>query len=355
MGESSHEIYYLRLFDSAGFYEKRQLPEKVRVIEWNYGKFSQNEPEHLLALMPEFNAVLENIKPDLIHAGPIQSCAFIAALSGFHPFLAMSWGSDLLLHSEESPLMRWVTSFVLNQMDFFLCDCDAVSEKAGKFAQVDKEQVIEFPWGIELDRFYREPERGQRLLEKLGWYDCIIVLSNRSWEPLYGIESVLKGFAEAHKQNPRMRLFLLGDGSMRQEVDKFIESRDLNDSVYRPGVVPQKKLSAFYSASNIYLSCSFSDGTSISLLEAMACELLIIVSDIPGNREWIKREENGWLVHPSNIDEIVDSLLNAARTSKEESKKMVRLNRKNILRYANWDENVKKLLRLYKSIEGKKF
>ena len=351
MGQSVHDIFYLRLLNSSDFYEKRPVPENVRVVEWNSGSISQASPEHFVRLMPDFSAVLTNIKPDLIHAGPIQSCAFMAALSGFHPFLTMSWGSDLLFHSEESPLMRWITSFVLDQMDFFLCDCDAVLEKAGEYAKVDAERVIKFPWGIELSRFFREAECGRRLREELGWDGCVLVLSTRSWEALYGIESVLKGFAEARKQNSRLRLLLLGDGSKRQEIDKFIKSRGLIDSVYRPGVVPQEKLPAFYSASNIYLSCTHSDGASISLLEAMACGLLIIVSDIPGNREWIEREENGWLVHPSEIDEIATSLLSAARFPKEKIKKMVRLNREIIVRRANWDVNVEHLLRLYESIE----
>ena len=231
MGKSSHDVFYLRSADSEDFYERRPLPEDVRIVEWNWGKIGQKGPEHLVRLMPDFSAVLTKIKPDLIHAGPIQSCAFIAALSGFHPFLAMSWGSDLLLHSEESSLMRWITSFVLNQMDFFLCDCDAVLEKAREYSRVDEKRVIKFPWGIELDRFFRDAECGRRLREELGWDDCLLVLSTRSWEDLCGIESVFKGFAEAHKQNSRLRLLLLGDGSKRQEIDKFIQSRGLIESV----------------------------------------------------------------------------------------------------------------------------
>jgi len=187
MGETPHDIFYLRLVDSENFYEKRPLPDNIRIVEWNSGKISQKDPERLLRLMPDFSAALKNINPDLIHAGPIQSCAFMTALSNFHPFLAMSWGSDLLLHAEGSPLLGWISSFVLNRMDFFLCDCDAVLEKAREYAGVEREKVIQFPWGIELDRFFRDAESGRRLREELGWGDCLVVLSTRSWEELYGV------------------------------------------------------------------------------------------------------------------------------------------------------------------------
>jgi len=352
MGQSSHDIFYLRLVDSEDFYEKRPIPENVRIVEWNSGKINRKGPEHLLHLMPDLSAVLENVNPELIHAGPIQSCAFMAALSGFHPFLAMSWGSDLLLHSEESPLMEWATSFVLTQMDFFLCDCDAVLEKARECARVDKERVIQFPWGIELDRFFRDAESGRRLREELGWGDCPVVLSTRSWEELYGIESVIKSFEKARKQNSRLRLLLLGGGSKQQELEEFIKNNGLTESVHRPGIVPQQHLRDYYSASDIYLSCTQSDGASISLLEAMACGLRIVVSDIPGNREWIEDEKNGWLVHPAQIDNIATSLIRAVSFPKARAEKMALVNREIARIRANWDRNIEYLLYLYDSIEN---
>ena len=45
--------------------------------------------------MPAFEAVLESVKPDLVHAGPVQSCGLMTALTGFRPFVLMSWGSDV--------------------------------------------------------------------------------------------------------------------------------------------------------------------------------------------------------------------------------------------------------------------
>ena len=46
-------------------------------------------------------------QPDVIHAGPIQRVAFIAALAQVRPLLSMSWGSDLLLEADQNPGWRW--------------------------------------------------------------------------------------------------------------------------------------------------------------------------------------------------------------------------------------------------------
>ena len=52
---------------------------------------------------------------------------------------------------------------------------------------------------------------------------------------------------------------------------------------------------AYLNAADIYVSTSLSDGTSLSLLEAMACSLPVVVTDIPANKEWITDGHNGFL------------------------------------------------------------
>ena len=59
------------------------------------------------------------------------------------------------------------------------------------------------------------------------------------------------------------------------------------------------------------LSASRSDGSSISLLEAMACGCPRWFPDIPGNREWVTPGENGWLFPLDNAEALAAAILNA--------------------------------------------
>ena len=61
-------------------------------------------------------------------------------------------------------------------------------------------------------------------------------------------------------------------------------------------------------AADVYVSTSRSDSTSVSLLEAMACGIPPVVTDIPANREWITEGRNGLLVPPGDPVRLAEAL-----------------------------------------------
>jgi glycosyltransferase involved in cell wall biosynthesis len=68
----------------------------------------------------------------------------------------------------------------------------------------------------------------------------------------------------------------------------------------------------YLTAADIYVSTPFIDTTSVSLLEAMACGLAPVVTDIPGNREWIEDEVNGFLFPARNHYALAEKVIHLA-------------------------------------------
>jgi L-malate glycosyltransferase len=68
LSASRHEIFFLRLESDGVRYEECGLPENVRAVNWQGGLGRAKTLEARLALMPAFEAVLESVKPDLVHA-----------------------------------------------------------------------------------------------------------------------------------------------------------------------------------------------------------------------------------------------------------------------------------------------
>ena len=109
------------------------------------------------------------------------------------------------------------------------------------------------------------------------------------------MDIIVRGFAQAAEQDPRLRLILLGGGSLAGQIQALLAQAGLHERVHLGGRVSQDDLPRYYRAADLYLSASHSDGSSVSLLEALASGLPVLVSDIPGNREWIEPGEAGWL------------------------------------------------------------
>ena len=346
---SGLETHFLRLERRSRQLEDRPLPPGVNRVPWASGTAPfhwRDLPSRVLAL----RRIVRELKPDVIHAGPVQSAALIAALAGLHPLVSMSWGSDLLKDAYSSRWMRGLTHFVLRRSDVLVGDCNAVKEAALDlgFPAERAANIVLFPWGIDLEKFSSRgtPGMPNELRARLGWEDCFVALSLRSWEPIYGLDTILNGFTHAATQEPRLRLILLGGGSMAAMVHGLLASYRLQDRVHIGGQVSQNDLPRYYQAADLYLSASHSDGSSVSLMEALASGLPVLVSDIPGNREWIEPGVQGWFFPVGDGGPLAEGLLRAAREP-ETLAAMQPLARKRAEERANWPENFKKLLAAY--------
>jgi glycosyltransferase involved in cell wall biosynthesis len=127
---------------------------------------------------------------------------------------------------------------------------------------------------------------------------------------------ILKGFALASEKEPSLRLLLLGNGSLAEKIHGLVHALHLKEKIHFGGRIGQDALPRYYHAADLYLSASHSDGSSVSLMEALACGLPVIVSDIPGNREWIGDGKAGWMFPDGDAEALAQSILNALKDQK---------------------------------------
>jgi glycosyltransferase involved in cell wall biosynthesis len=207
----------------------------------------------------------------------------------------------------------------------------------------DDDHIVTFPWGIDLDR-YRPGASALKIRDELGWQKAEVFISTRTWEPVYAIEVLLNAFAALHRSRESTRLVLLGDGSLAPRIHAQIDDLGIGDFVHAPGRVPQSELPEWFRMADAYVSSALSDGTSISLLEAMSTGLPVVVSESFGNLEWVQQGVNGALAQPGNAS----SLAEAMRLVIEDPSISAQMSSTNIeiaKAKANWDNNFPELAR----------
>ena len=201
------------------------------------------------------------------------------------------------------------------------------------------ERIVTFPWGVDLDHF------NVAALERSNAHQFTL-LSTRNWEPIYGVDVIAKAFVQAAQQRPELRLILLGNGSQAGFLRQVFTRGGVLDKVLFPGQVSQAELPDYYRAADLYVSASHSDGSSISLLEAMACGCPALVSDIPGNREWVKPGVQGWWFPDGDPNALAQAIL-VAVDMREKLPEMGCAARRLAEQRADWKKNFQQLLQAY--------
>jgi glycosyltransferase involved in cell wall biosynthesis len=343
----AHDIWLLPWTSQPHRSETRPLPSGVQVLPaLNDGR--QARPIKWVQSLKHLRKHLREIKPDVVQAGPMQTGAFVAALSGFRPLIAMSWASDVLALPDKKPWMGWVAQFTLRKAELVVVDCKAVRDRVLSLAPLRPEQVICFPWGIDL-RVFRPAVSGLQLRGRLGWESNRVLISTRRFEPIQGTMIFLEAMLRVFPKCPDVRVLMVGDGSLRPQVEAFIARHRLNDRFYLPGQVPEPVLADYYNEADLYVSATYSDGASISLLQAMACGLPVIVTSGYGNLEWALHARNGWL-YPAGDAQALAAAIVEGLNDRDARCAMGRINSAVIRERANWDENVQQLLLGYNRI-----
>ena len=339
LSKTEHEIFYLKLESNQRQVEDRPVPENVQQILWAGGQ-REFRWRDIPRLVLDFLRVVKRLKPDIVHAGPIQTCAFIAVLSGFRPILTKSWGYDLVRDADSSRWMRWVTRYTLTRSSFFTCDANVTRAKAVSFG-MNPENIVVFPWGVNIERFHPENTEGKKQKAKE-----ITLFCNRTWEPIYGIDVLAEAFVKVASLNSDVNLILLGGGSQGSNIRRILTNGGVMERVHFGGQVGQRDLPRWYHMADIYISPSHVDGSSVSLLEALACGLPCLVSDIPGNKEWIEEGVNGWLFRDGDVDDLAEKILHAIK-SRRSWGRIGKAARKTAEERADWRKNFGKLLETY--------
>jgi glycosyltransferase involved in cell wall biosynthesis len=134
------------------------------------------------------------------------------------------------------------------------------------------------------------------------------------------------------------KTLILGSGSHQGNLKAMVEELGLS-TIDFTGQVPHREVFDNLMKADIYVSCSKSDSTSVSLLEAMACGLFPVVSDIEGNREWIEHGQNGLMFEVGDVDSLSRMIIWAAENPglRERARKH---NFELIEKHAVWENNM---------------
>ncbi len=228
---------------------------------------------------------LKSENPDIIHIHQVNRLAFFVCLAANKtkvPIVTTAWGSDVLLVPQKSFIHRFIAKFVLKNSFAITGDSkQMISAIRNLVPNHNNLQCIQY--GI-------FPVKSS-IKENL-------VYSNRLHKPLYRINLIIKLFAEFYSTHKDWKLVIGAEGDQTASLKLLAHSLLPETAFEFTGWLNVEQNAFWYSKSSIYISLPESDGTSVSLLEAMSADCLPIVPDLPVSEEWIKSGINGIVYNP---------------------------------------------------------
>jgi glycosyltransferase involved in cell wall biosynthesis len=328
------------------------VPEGVKIVktkdfipETNLHPF-EGARKHLLTPFRAWvlKKNLERIRPDVLIGCWASTYGFYSACSGFHPFVLFVWGSDVLVFPKKYFPLKPFVVYSLRKADVVVVD-SKVQREAVINLGCEPAKIVKFPW-VNLNGFKRNETQRRKIRREYGWSDeDVVVISLRYHRPIYGVEYLIDAIPRVLAKNKHVKFLILGEGPLthafKTKMKEFIKS----GHVRFVGAVPHDEVAAYLSVADIYVSTSFSDGTSASLLEAMACSLTPVVTEIDGNKEWVKDGVNGLLVPVANSEKLAEkilSLVNDYKLRRVLEEKAV----ETVKARVNWQKNMQKLTKI---------
>jgi L-malate glycosyltransferase len=301
---------------------------------------------------------LHQWQPDILHAHRVNSAGWLAAASGFHPFVVTPWGSDVLIQPQRSQLARWLAGFSLGRADVITVNSDTINDQVIKLgARAGGVKRLQF--GVETDIFTpsQNPDiRSMELRRQLGLAeDSPVVLSPRAIHPIYNIDIILQAIPGVCQVYPKA-VFLFKEFNIepayKAQLDQMIQDLGVGANLrWLPPSQDRHEMADLYRMSSIVVSVPVSDGTPVSVLEAMACGKPVICSDLPTVREFITSGEDGWLVPVRQSAALVDAIIQLLAQPQLGSELGTKANRVVAERY-NYELEMQRMELIYQELSG---
>lgn len=242
--------------------------------------------------------ILNQIRPDLVHLHVLHHYA--PAVTRSHiPYVLHSWGLEVLELHKMNIFRKILTRYAATRAKKIVVDAEVMKE-IWISAGIPKNKVQVIPFGVDTNLFNPNVE-GIMIRRKLGIRDTdVAIVSSRPFFPHYDIACLIKAAPIIVEKHKNVKFIIKGKGPLEGSIKKLAKRLNVDSYVRFTNPVPYEEVSQYLAAADIYVSTSFTDSTSVSLLEAMACGLPIVTTNIVGNREWIKSNVNGLLYPPKD-------------------------------------------------------
>lgn len=225
-----------------------------------------------------------------------------------------------------------------------VCVSSAVRDTLVKIYGVSPRKTVVIFNGVSTLTFTPSPTEGAAVRARLDIApeDFLLVCIARLVAEK-GVDVVIRAVSEVLRQGVNCKCIILGDGPHKEKLVQKVHSEGLSDHVFFEGF--QHDVRSYLQAASAFILTSRIEGLPISVLEAMACGLPCIVTNVGGNAEAVKDQVTGLVIPPSSVEAAANAILYLA-TNPDKRAGMAGKAREEVKRSFDVEDRMAELIRV---------
>jgi N-acetyl-alpha-D-glucosaminyl L-malate synthase BshA len=305
LAKAGHQVHFITYSQPQrlDFFHENLFYHEVNIPTYPLFHYAPYES----ALSSEMVHVVQYAKLDLLHvhyAIPHASSAYLAkqilATKGIHiPVITTLHGTDITLVGKDQSYEPVVT-FSINQSDGVTAVSEFLKEDTYRHFAITRDIEV-IPNFIDLERFKKQKKDHFKLAICPNGEKLIVHTSN--FRKVKRIDDVIEIFCKLRKQIPA-RLLLVGDGPERARIERLVMEKCMVDDVRFLGKLDA--IEEVLSVADLFLMPSETESFGLAALEALACEVPLITTNVGGLPELNIQGVTGFLSDLGDVNDMVE-------------------------------------------------
>ncbi len=203
-------------------------------------------------------------------------------------------------------------------------------------------EIIITPFGIDTEAF--KPQETKSLFDQKD----IVIGTVKTLEANYGIENLIRAFkiVRESNQNLPLRLMIVGTGSQELYLKRLVTELGLEGITTFTGFISPDDIPRYHNMITVPVFLSNHESFGVAVLEALACEKPVIVTNVDGFKEIVQDGMNGIIVPVGDVEKTavaIEKLINDKNLRRELGKK----GREQVIEIFNWKNNILQMVKIY--------
>jgi glycosyltransferase involved in cell wall biosynthesis len=259
--------------------------------------------------------IIRKINPDILHCISVSSAGWLGAATNYHPLLITSIGSDLMLLEKKSLFHQALSKWSIHKADYLICVSDPLRQKAVQLG-ISSSKIKVISLGVR-DEIFHPTDSKTALRQELDIPERPVILCLRALQHIYQPLLIAEAIPKILSKVPEalFLVFLYNADSLLLENfrNKIADNHVENAVIYIPPQANDENIAKYYQAADIAVSIPLSDGMPVSVQEAMACEIALVLTDLPNLRGWLHHEQEAIILprHTENPQNLVSKLVDS--------------------------------------------